>query len=108
MKFFILIFLTFASLFGKCYYVPCNAQVSSGASKVNSYLQNKFDEVDNSLLVLKEKYQGFLRTIKKNNEILDTKIAIMREKNLKNKKLLFFLKQNISLQSNHNSREGLE
>ncbi|ECL6143824.1 hypothetical protein ABZL51_001628 [Campylobacter jejuni] len=105
---FISIVLLATNSFAKCYYVPCNQNVQNGKEQTKNDLKTAFDKVNNELKIVKEKYQDLLTSIEKNNKELDEKIALTREKNIKNKEILFLLKQNISLQSNQISKEGLE
>ncbi|EAH6107317.1 hypothetical protein EJP16_08280 [Campylobacter coli] len=102
---FLLIFSS--SLYAKCYYVPCNAQVTQGKISTKENLNQSFNEVKKELDILKSKYKDLLEVSRKNNKELDIKLALLKEKTLSNSNILFLLKKSINLLSNQNNIEGL-
>lgn len=104
---FLLILSSSSSLYAKCYYVPCNSQVTQGKISTKENLNQSFSEVKKELEILKSKYEALLEVSKKNNKELDIKLALLKEKTLSNSNILFLLKKSINLLSNQSNIEGL-
>lgn len=105
---FILLSFFSTSLYAKCYYVPCNPNISLAKSSTQSSINAKFEEVMRELELLKQNYENHLSLLKNNNEKLNIQIALMKKRLLKNKELLFLMKKFNNIENNHISQEALQ
>ena len=78
LKIIFFIFLSFSLLFGKCYYVPCNAGVSQATSDVVRELNNKFSDIESKLDKIDNLYKDKKKAIDENN-LLYEKIILLKK-----------------------------
>lgn len=105
MKFLYLVLLpTF--LLAKCYYTPCNSQVQSGKKDTKISLEKEFQKVKNEMLNLRDNYKAHLKTLKEDNQRLEEKIALYKEKALNHKEVLFLLHKGLNLEDKNINLEA--
>ncbi|MBX7491217.1 hypothetical protein [Helicobacter turcicus] len=92
----------------KCYYIPCNPQITSAENAARSKIESSFDAVDLKLEALKQSYQERLDALKEQNEILSKQIALSKESLRHIKEILFLLKGANALKSNAINQESLK
>ena len=93
-------------IFAKCYYVPCNAEVQSGKESTKASLEKSFNQVKEELKHTKQNYEAYLKTLKEDNEKLEVKIALYKEKALNHKEVLFLLHKGLNLEDKNINLEA--
>ncbi|WP_416860914.1 hypothetical protein [Helicobacter ganmani] len=94
--------------FSKCYYIPCNSQISQNMQQAQNEISPRFDEVQTKLKELEKTYKNKLEELKQSNQLLKKQIALSKSLSLELKELLFLLKQRNQIESNIINQEAIK
>lgn len=94
--------------FSKCYYAPCNSQISQNMQQAQNEISPRFDEVQTKLKELEKTYKDKLEELKQSNKLLKKQIALSKSLSLELKELLFLLKQRNQIESNIINQEAIK
>lgn len=86
----ILIFAFYNFGFSACY-EPCNAYAMQKSNEKQISVNQAYNQLDSKLLNAEEKYQDYLTSLTKQNEILENIINVRKYNSLKMKEVNFLL-----------------
>lgn len=104
MKILTIIFLFYSFAYGACCEVPCPSSIADGFEQgAEQALEQNYKQVKNALEDVKKEYDELLKNLKTSNEKLKTAIKLNKAKLLREKEIVFLLKQHNELQGIQNN-----
>lgn len=99
------LFLCFSTSYAycACAKIPCPSAIAQCFERIaESTLEKSYQSVNNTLKNVKEQYDDLLKNLKESNKSLELAINLNQHKFLKEKELVFLLKQFNALQGTQN------
>ncbi|RXI36938.1 hypothetical protein CRU99_13100 [Malaciobacter mytili] len=90
-KFLILIFVFYKSLLGGSCYIPCNAYASQKSTEKQQDINQAYNTLDDKLENVEDKYKEYLKSLEKQNELLEKITKVRKLNSLKMKEINFIL-----------------